>query len=355
MVRKRWFFAFVALLALIALCMIWRTTRPMTGMTLSQNAGTRQPSAVNPEVAPAAAEEDTLAQLPLVLGPEATPTATATLAPTPTATSTGTPNPNPTVLPGNNALANGGFEEGWTDLPPAPGFLINQQPNSWTLDWLDPGQPLYDDPGTLSQGVPECLHKLANQLPPNEQPGSPNALVLDGTATYKMFHHGAPFGSELRQVVTLPPGTSWRLIVPIQTHLHGDLDAFGAESGVWVLLSENEALGGWANGGVMGDRRWFDHAVEFDVPVGGQVIVLLRVKSKWFAPKDFFMDALRLEPATNPRGEVAPGHARIFWGAADYPDQVDYWSWLSPLSPNGMMPALPGAATPTPVAYPANE
>jgi hypothetical protein len=265
MMRNRWFFAFAVFLALIALFGIWRANVPTTGMSVVQTAAMAQPSPAGPEVAPvysspATAQDGPLAQLPVVLGPEATPTptATATLAATPTGAPTGTPNSNPTVLPGDNALANGGFEEGWTDLPPAPGFLINQQPNGWTLDWLDQGQPLYDDPDTLSQGVPECLHKLASQLPPDEQPGGANSLILNGATTYKMFHHGAPFGSELRQVVNLPPGTPWRLTVPIQAHLHGDLDAFGAESGVWVLLSENEALGGWASSEMMGDRRWFD-------------------------------------------------------------------------------------------------
>jgi hypothetical protein len=341
--RNRWFFAAVALLALVALFVTWRITLPGT-------TATSQSSPINPATTLADhVQEDALAQLPLVLGPEATPTATATHEATPTTTATASPSPNPTAIPGDNALENGSFEQGWVDLP---GFLINQQPNSWTLDWLDQGQPLYDDPGTLSQGVPECLHKLADQLPPNEQPGGPNALILDGVATYKMFHHGAPFGSELRQVVSLPPGTAWRLTVPIQAHLHGDEDAFGAESGVWVLLSEDEALGGWANSHDMGDRRWFDHTVEFEVPTSGQVVVLLRVKSKWFAPKDFFMDALRLEPAGNARGDVAPGHARIFWGATDYPDQVDFRSWLAT---DGAAPSLPAAVTPIPALYPANE
>jgi hypothetical protein len=79
----------------------------------------------------------------------------------------------------------------------------------------------------------------------------------------------------------------------------------------------------------MGDRRWFDHVVDFDVPASGQVIILIRVKSKWLAPKDFFVDAVRLEAAENAEDEAAPGRGRIRWGAADYPDQVDYWGWLA--------------------------
>jgi hypothetical protein len=253
-------------------------------------------------------------------------------------------------------LDNGGFEEaeGWTDLPAPPNGGDNQQPNGWTLTWVPIGQPLYDDPNTPALGICECIHKLARQLPPDEQLGAPNALILDGTTTYKLFHGGAAFGSELRQVVNLPPGSSWRLTVPVQTHLHGETDVFGAESSAWVVLSSTEVKGGWANGGVMGDRRWFDHVIEFDAPANGQVIILIRVKSKWNSPKDFFVDAARLEPATNARGNPAPGHGRIFWGAADYPDQVDYWGWLAE---SEGVPALPAAdtPTPTPIASPAND
>ncbi len=187
-------------------------------------------------------------------------------------------------------IVNPSFEEGWTDLPPAPGWLINQQPNGWLLSWVPIGQPLYDDPGTLSQGVPECLHKYWWQLPPNEWPGAPNALVLDGDVTYKMFHATAPFGSELRQTITgLTPGTTWRLVVPIQVHLYGDLDPYTAESGVWV-----NGIGGWANAGVMGDRTWYLHELLFTVPANGQIELIVRVKSKW-SGKSFFIDALRIE------------------------------------------------------------
>lgn len=196
------------------------------------------------------------------------------------------PGPN---LPGDGLLHNPSFEEGWTDLPPAPGYLINQQPHAWTLTWIKPGRPLYDS-SDLAGGVPECVHKLSDQLPPDEQPGGPNALILDGRVTYKLFHASAPFGAELRQTIYgLEPGTNWQLIVPIQVHLHDDTDPYGAEAGVWV----NE-VGGWVNGVNMGDRTWYEHVVAFTVPANGQAAVVLRVKSKWPRAKDFFVDHLRL-------------------------------------------------------------
>ncbi len=64
-----------------------------------------------------------------------------------------------------------------------------------------------DDPkvGVVS-GVAEMIHKLSHQLPPDEQLGGPKALILDGSAVYKMFHRGAAFGSQLTQTVRLPAG-----------------------------------------------------------------------------------------------------------------------------------------------------
>lgn len=221
--------------------------------------------------------------LPLVAAPPGTPT------PTPTATPTATPTPTRPPLP---HLNNPSFEEGWTDLPPLPWGLINQQPNQWQLSWLDEGEPLYDDPNNVAGGVPECIHKLWWQLPPDEQPGGENALILDGDTTYKMFHSGEPFGSELRQTLTgLVPGSSWHLMVPVQVHLYGDVDPYSAESGVWV-----NGAGGWANAGMMGDRTWYEHDVPFTVPANGQIEIVIRVKSKWATGKSFFIDALRVEP-----------------------------------------------------------
>ena len=232
--------------------------------------------------------------LPVILKPENTPT----------------PTPRPTLVPpaDGNWIANGSFEEGWTDLPPVEGFLINQNPNDWTLSWLERGEEVWDlrtihpdDPivGIVS-GVAEMIHKLSHQLPPDEQLGGPKALILDGSAVYKMFHRGAAFGSQLTQTVRLPAGT-WRLTVPVQLHWHENLDpddptwdTYTAESGVWVRFGGQQA-GGWATARDMGDREWYEHVVEFTLPDEQDVAVLIRVKSIYWSPKDFFVDDVVLE------------------------------------------------------------
>ncbi|MCA9975754.1 MAG: hypothetical protein KC413_08385 [Anaerolineales bacterium] len=206
-------------------------------------------------------------------------------------------------------LRNGSFSEGWTDLEPAPGFLINQQPNGWTLRWLELGESLFGADDKAS-GVPECVHKLSRQLPPNEQLGGNNALILEGDTTYKIFHATSPFGGELTQVVTgLQAGSHAKLTVPIQVHRHGDPDPYGAESGAWV-----NGEGHWVNSGDMGDRRWYEHVVEFTVPDNGTAEIVIRVKSKWPRPKDFFIDGVKLAATAvssdddNTSGGIAPGH-----------------------------------------------
>jgi hypothetical protein len=295
--RKKWLFVAVAWLVLGAAVFGWlarATSRPAAGVARAADTA----GGVN---------------LPIILRPANTPT------PSPTSTRSA-PTPGPTMTPvasptpgfGPNWLENGSFEEGWTDLPPVDGSLTNQNPDGWTLSWLERGEEVWDlrtihpdDPivGVVS-GVAEMIHKCNYQLPPHEQLGGPNALILEGGAVYKMFHRGAAFGSQLTQTVTLPAG-SYRLTVPVQLHWHENLDpddltwdTFTAESGAWVIFGANR-IGGWATARDMGDRRWFYHVVEFNLPATTPVELLIRVKSIYWSPKDFFIDAVWLEPISS--------------------------------------------------------
>ena len=186
-------------------------------------------------------------------------------------------------------LKNGSFTDGWSDMPPAPGNLINQQPNGWQLTWIEPGKSLFGA-GDKASGVPECVHKLAKQLPAHEQLGAANALILAGDTTYKVFHFGGAFGTELKQTVTgLKPGSKATLTAPVLAVLYDETDPYGAESGVWV-----NGIGEWVHSGKMGNRNWYRHKVEFTVPDNGQATISIRVKSKWPRKKDFFIDGITL-------------------------------------------------------------
>ncbi len=192
-------------------------------------------------------------------------------------------------------LQNGSFSKGWSDMPPTSFHLINQQPNGWRLRWLAEGESLFGD-GATAAGIPECVHKLASQLPPNEQLGGSKALILAGTAVYKIFNANAAYGAELIQTVTgLAPNSEATLIVPIQLHQDGETDIYGAESGVWV-----NGEGEWANGKMMGNRKWYRHKRMFTVPADGTAVITIRVKSKWPSPKDFFIDGITLDAQEKP-------------------------------------------------------
>lgn len=206
-------------------------------------------------------------------------------------------------------LQNGDFSEDWETLPAIEraNWLRNQRPFGWQIEWLDVGEPLYDDTGNRAQGIPECVHKLSTQLPDDEQKDAVNALILAGDRTYKIFSAGAAFGATLSQtVIGLVPNTQARLVVPIQAHLHGDDDPHAVESGVWV-----NGVGGWVNGKTMGDRRWYRHELDFTIPDSGRAEVVIRVKSKWNRPKDFFLDdiALTAVTATMPAHHESPNPA----------------------------------------------
>ena len=75
-------------------------------------------------------------------------------------------------------LRNPSFEEqGWRDIH--VGGTRNQEPQGWRLTWAGIGQRLLsagytpDDAPQFetAETVPECVHKLASQLPPAEQAG----------------------------------------------------------------------------------------------------------------------------------------------------------------------------------------
>ena len=94
---------------------------------------------------------------------------------------------------------------------------------------------------------------------------------------------------------------TYRLTVPIQLHWQEDLDpddptwdTYTAEAGVWIIVNSN-LTGGWVTARDLGDRRWFYHIIEFTLPAETEVEVLIRVKSIYWSPKDFFIDAVWLE------------------------------------------------------------
>lgn len=186
-------------------------------------------------------------------------------------------------------LKNGSFEKGWKDIV-VGGVTRNQQPNDWLLDWLMPGSSLYNSTET-AQAMPECVHKHRDDLPPNEHPGQPDALILDGVFVYKIFHGNQPFGAELRQVIPdLEPGTLAQVTVHVLVDAHGKPDPYGSEVGISLLGPEQ-----WHSIGDLRDREWNALFAEAVVPASGILCLQLLFKSKWRLPVDFFIDAIKFD------------------------------------------------------------
>ena len=287
--------------------------------------------------------ENILAFMPILFGPvptsTPTPTATATIVPTDSPTSTPTETPSETTTPTETATAtttptatatpteianrigNGSFEDGWNTIA-----FGNQQPVSWALNLIPAGESLFGAADKAS-GLCECVHKANNQLPIDERIGGSKALVLDGEETYKIFSEHEAFGTELSQTLyNMTPGQEWRLTVPIQVHLQGEVDPYGAETR--VLVNGN---GSWSNGVNMGDHKWCKHEQVFTVPADGEVKVDIQFKSKWQNNKDFFIDDVHLLPSSqaSPYPDMAVCKANTalqrYRDAKERPTYYDSW------------------------------
>jgi len=204
-----------------------------------------------------------------------------------------------------NLLKNGSFELGWIDV--SDGMVTNQQPNGWVLKWEKPGEELEhceDLPGDTENNVwtaPECVHKLMEQLPPDEQPSGSDPLILEGEAVYKLFAAYGPFKASLETVIKAEPGKIVKVTVPVRVHQHGNGD-YGAA--YWrVELGDNHS--DWLTfKRDFQDRTWTCKSIEARVPDSGQLKLVIKFESHTVAGIDFFIDDVEVGYAEE--DEVAP-------------------------------------------------
>jgi len=207
----------------------------------------------------------------------------------------------------DNLLQNGSFELDWTDIPIPGTGTINQEPDGWEVEWLEPGDPLLssvdyggpdDEPHYLTaKTIPECVHKLNDQLPPDEQSGGVDAIVLDGDTAYKVFSSVNPFGAYMAQLVTgLDPGRRIVLEVPVRVHHHGDGSPGAAvwrcclnnQTGPWLTFKED-----------FDDRAYMTFGMDSVVDADGCAFVAIDLESRALAGIDFFVDDVRLRYLDN--------------------------------------------------------
>jgi len=205
-----------------------------------------------------------------------------------------------------NLLENPSFEEPWT----TDATTGNQRPNGWDLTWKQPGESMLSagafpdepDPFDTVLTVPECVHKLSVQLPPDEQLGGENALILEGNATYKM--NGVGFSATLSQAVTdLPPGATVIFRVPLQVHHHNDGSWGACASRLWVNAYDSR-WSTFTDG--LEDRAWCIFTASVVVPASGVCEVGMDVEGRAIVPVDFFTDALSFEIVEEPPSPECP-------------------------------------------------
>ncbi len=213
-----------------------------------------------------------------------------------------------------NLLQNPSFELGWTNVP--VGATVNQRPTGWYIGWLPIGAELKSAgafPGDhlpileVALTIPECVHIHSLQLPPDEQPGGEDALILDGEYVYKIFAFGNPFSATLYQVVHVPDGSRVTLRVPIQVHQHNDGSHGAATCRVCVDTDCTQWLTFDAG---IDDRQWMTYTVT-TTAIGGACSVYIDVESRAEAGIDFFIDNASLEIVEDTEPLVCRGAPRV--------------------------------------------
>ena len=227
-------------------------------------------------------------------GVDATPTLTSTPA---------RPTKTPTPIP--FAIANPSFENGWTTDGGG-----NQHPSGWTFYSPASGvslpYPAKEQQGSIipavSGGPGEYVHKLAVQLPSDEQLGQPRSLILGGSTVYKVFGGHTPHALQLSQSLSGPPGTTIRITVYIlgETVDTPDLNFGRLENDHFVA---SVSLGNVENKRLYvtmitrhdikkNQRAWNKFVVVNTFPSDGQLLLTLTFQQNWPGLTDFFVDNL---------------------------------------------------------------
>lgn len=232
-------------------------------------------------------------------------------------------------------LINGSFEDGWYTRVDK-----NQEPNGWALDYPAVGSlllaPELGDGDTQNKTlcIPECVHKLSEQLPADEQLGGEDALILDGSTTYKIFGNSA-FRATLEQTFTVDKGAKCRLVTPVQVHGHLNPDTgqpYNIDTGAaYWRVTINGYPGKWYTfNNDFHDRTWWQPEHLFTA-VYGTVTILIEFECHTLGGVDFFIDYVQFSSEGDqpqPTNTIPDGgYDRTYWVVPDVytdPERREY-------------------------------
>lgn len=247
-------------------------------------------------------------------GPPGAPVAAAGAIVTPTRLSPVVALDYPVYLPQIHALkitgvnlVNGSFEDRrwYTDYTHGG----NQWPYGWTFYCTENGEvmpfPTKHQEGSIipaiAGGWGEYVHKLAEQLPDDEQRGAVRGLIIDQWTTYKAFSAAIPQALRLSQVLTGTPGATMEVTGYIlgETFDHPSPPNLKLEDDHFVASVQ---LGDTADTRIYADmiqhldvpgneRHWNKFVVAAVIPPSGQLLLQVIVQQNWAGRTDFFIDA----------------------------------------------------------------
>jgi len=221
-------------------------------------------------------------------------------------------------------MLNLSFENGHKDIwiggsDGDPGRMA-QQPDDWLISALPSGSPLKstgvfpgDDPPVMEvvQTIPEVRHISTIDLPPEQQPGGSDALILGGDTCFKVFSAYSPFSFTME--ILLPaeetgakPGDTLDVAVPVNTHFH----PYNPPDGPWgdgslgacrwraYLVGADGAVGGgtWHTYKLnIEDREYEYYALSVEADVTGAATLCIDLESASQAGITYFVDEIEVD------------------------------------------------------------
>ena len=196
----------------------------------------------------------------------------------------------------------------------------NQQPFGWTLTVTPAGQLMpwptkHSDAGdvaALAGGPGEYVHKLAGQLPANEQIGQPRALLLwpHTNKVYKGFG-GVAHAFTLSQKLTGTPGTKKQYLLyvlaettdsPTPPHTDLEPDHFRVRFSVGGTTTESHHADMRGHRAVSGNERaWNIFSIpSFEFPASGEAQMTITCQKNWPGLVDFFIAGVSVQTIVSP-------------------------------------------------------
>jgi murein DD-endopeptidase MepM/ murein hydrolase activator NlpD len=209
---------------------------------------------------------------------------------------------------------NGSFEDtNWTHLTPDK---RQQVPRGFVMIAESSGNVR----GNAITTTSEVVHKNHDNLPEDEWNGAPNALVLDGEQSLKIFGKGTWRTSLKQQIGGFD--VLERVVVhwPVNVHFDGRPDPYDPEDTAVIFRINGQHTVIWMTKEL--DRQWLTPALYGQADLDGLVDVEMEISVKWGHDTALFTDMLDIQEET-----MIEPVTRVF---VKFPQEIT-WDEVAPL------------------------